>query len=162
MLSRCSRRELLATFLGVPFALAGGCSRRLPLPDGRIVGTSMALGHQLRDSLVPAPAAGAWERVPVVIVGGGVAGLSAAWRFLHAGFDRFVLLELEPAVGGTSRSGGRGRIIGALVGALLMGSINNGMSLMNVPTFYQNTARGIVLLLAVAIDQISRASRSGR
>jgi D-xylose transport system permease protein len=33
---------------------------------------------------------------------------------------------------------------------------------MNVPTFYQNTARGIVLLLAVAIDQISRASRSGR
>jgi protoporphyrinogen oxidase len=108
MLSRCSRRELLATFLGVPFALAGGCSRRMPLPDGRIVGTSMALGHQLRDSLVPAPAAGAWERVPVVIVGGGIAGLSAAWRFLHAGFDRFVLVELEPAVGGTSRSESKG------------------------------------------------------
>ena len=48
----------------------------------------------------------------------------------------------------------------ALVGALLMGSLNNGMSLMNVPTFYQDTARGIVLLLAVAIDQLSRR-RSG-
>ena len=47
-----------------------------------------------------------------------------------------------------------------LLGALLMGSLNNGMSLMNVPTFYQDTARGVVLLLAVAIDQLSRR-RSG-
>lgn len=37
-----------------------------------------------------------------------------------------------------------------------MGSLNNGMSLMNVPTFYQETARGVVLLAAVAIDQIGR------
>jgi ribose/xylose/arabinose/galactoside ABC-type transport system permease subunit len=36
------------------------------------------------------------------------------------------------------------------------------MSLMNVPTFYQNTARGVVLLLAVAIDHIGRARRVGR
>ena len=44
-----------------------------------------------------------------------------------------------------------------------MGSLNNGMSLMNVPTFYQNTARGVVLLLAVALDQWSRrrGSKSG-
>lgn len=59
-------------------------------------------------------------------------------------------------IGGTSLSGGRGRVYGALLGALLMGSLNNGMSLMNVPTFYQDTARGVVLLLAVAIDQLSR------
>ena len=59
-------------------------------------------------------------------------------------------------IGGTSLSGGRGRVLGALLGALLMGSLNNGMSLMNVPTFYQDTARGVVLLLAVAIDQLSR------
>ena len=37
-----------------------------------------------------------------------------------------------------------------------MGSLNNGMSLMNVPTFYQETARGVVLLLAVAADQLRR------
>ena len=37
-----------------------------------------------------------------------------------------------------------------------MGSLNNGMSLMNVPIFYQDTARGFVLLLAVAADQFSR------
>ena len=41
----------------------------------------------------------------VVIVGGGVSGLSAAWRLLRAGFDDFVLLELEMAPGGTARSG---------------------------------------------------------
>ena len=39
-----------------------------------------------------------------------------------------------------------------------MGSLNNGMSLMNVPTFYQDTARGVVLLLAVALDQLGRRS----
>jgi ABC-type xylose transport system permease subunit len=37
-----------------------------------------------------------------------------------------------------------------------MGSLNNGMSLMNVPTFYQDTARGVVLLLAVFADQFTR------
>ena len=59
----------------------------------------------LRDGLRPEPDAGAWERAGVVIVGGGVAGLAAAWRFLKAGFEDFVLLELEPAPGGTARSG---------------------------------------------------------
>ncbi len=75
-----------------------------------------------------------------------------------------LFLELDAIaaaiIGGTALSGGRGRVFGAMVGALLMGSLNNGMSLMNVPTFYQDTARGIVLLLAVALDQLSRR-RSG-
>jgi phytoene dehydrogenase-like protein len=105
-LSLCTRRDLLAAFLGVPAALATGCRRRVPpLPDGRIVGASLSLGHRLRDALPPRPNADAWQKVPVVIVGGGVSGLSAAWRFLRSGFDQFVLLELEPAIGGTSRAG---------------------------------------------------------
>ena len=74
--------------------------------------------------------------------------------------QRRVFLELDAIaaaiIGGTSLAGGRGRIFGALVGALLMGSLNNGMCLMNVPTFHQDTARGAVLLLAVAIDELSR------
>jgi D-xylose transport system permease protein len=81
-----------------------------------------------------------------------------------------LFLELDAIaaaiIGGTALNGGKGRVLGALVGALLMGSMNNGMSLMNVPTFYQETARGIVLLLAVAVDQYSRrrgsASRTTR
>ena len=108
---RCSltRRDLLAAFLGAPAALAG-CSARLPeqLFDGEVVGASDGLGHRLRDGFRPTPPERRWQRVGVVIVGGGVAGLAAAWRFLRAGFDDFVILELEATPGGTSRYGTSG------------------------------------------------------
>jgi D-xylose transport system permease protein len=99
--------------------------------------------------------------------GYGVTGVALTARVSGAiGGTAGLFLELDAIaaaiIGGTSLSGGRGRVIGALIGALLMGSLNNGMSLMNVPTFYQNTARGVVLLLAVAIDHISRSNRGGR
>ena len=100
-----TRREVLAAFLGAPFALAacGARGEAPPLPEGEIVGASDGIGHMLRDGLRPEPQA--WERAGVVIVGGGAAGLAAAWRLLRAGFDDFVLLELEPEPGGTARSG---------------------------------------------------------
>jgi glycine/D-amino acid oxidase-like deaminating enzyme len=102
----CTRREILAAFLGLPAALAGCASRGTPpLPAGEIVGASDGFGHRLRDGLRPTPPAHGWERVGVVIVGAGVAGLAAAWRFLKADFQDFVVLELETAPGGTSRSG---------------------------------------------------------
>lgn len=102
-----SRRDVLATFLGMPAAIAGCASNSLPpLPEGTIVGPSMDVGHRLRQfDPARSPAADRWQKVGVVIVGGGIAGLSAAWRFLQAGFKDFVLLELEPEPGGTSRSG---------------------------------------------------------
>jgi protoporphyrinogen oxidase len=102
-----NRRELLAAFLGVPFALASCRSTQAPppLPEGEIVGASDGIGHLIRDGLRPEPAADAWERAGVVIVGGGVAGLAAAWRFLRAGFEDFALLELEESPGGTARAG---------------------------------------------------------
>ena len=101
-----TRRELLAGFLGAPVALAAGC-RRDPVspPAGEIIGASHGIGHKIRDGLRPRPANDAWRDVSVVIVGGGIAGLSAAWRLQRAGFEDFVLLELEPELGGTSRSG---------------------------------------------------------
>ena len=100
-----TRRELLAAFLGTPFALAAcGAREEAPgLPEGEIVGASDRIGHLIRDGLRPEPQT--WESVGVCIVGGGVAGLAAAWRFLRAGFEDFVLLELERAPGGTARSG---------------------------------------------------------
>ncbi len=101
-----NRREILAAFLGLPVALAA-CRRRAtpPLPVGEIVGASDVFGHRLRDSQRIDVPADAWERVPVAIVGGGVAGLTAAWRLLKSGFEDFSLIELESAPGGTSRSG---------------------------------------------------------
>ena len=99
-------------------------------------------------------------------LGYGITGVALTARVSGAiGGTAGLFLELDAIaaaiIGGTSLSGGRGRILGALLGALLMGSLNNGMSLMNVPTFYQETARGVVLLLAVAIDHLSR-NRSTR
>ena len=101
-----NRRELLAGFLGLPIALAA-CreSSVAALPPGEIVGASDAFGHRLRDGLRVEVPADAWTDVPVVIVGGGVAGLSAAWHLQRSGFNDFVLVELEKAPGGTARSG---------------------------------------------------------
>ena len=101
-----TRREVLAAFLGLPVALAA-CSTGKPpkLPEGDVVGASNSIGHKIRDGLRPAPPADKWEQASVVIIGGGVAGLSAAWRLLRSGFQDFVILELEPAPGGTARSG---------------------------------------------------------
>src|SRR5687767_8784256 len=110
-MSTFNRREILAAFLGLPVALAA-CRRSVtpPLPPGVIVGASDVFGHRLRDGLNIEIAPEAWERVPVVIVGGGIAGLTAAWQLLKSGFKDFVLIELENAPGGTSRSGSNGSI----------------------------------------------------
>jgi glycine/D-amino acid oxidase-like deaminating enzyme len=101
-----NRREILAAFLGVPFALAAcGRNETQSLPEGEIVGASDVFGHHVRDGLHVEVPQDAWTNVPIVIVGGGVAGLTAAWRLQKSGFTNFVLLELESAPGGTSRSG---------------------------------------------------------
>jgi hypothetical protein len=101
-----TRREILAAFLGIPVAIAA-CRRgtEATFPEGEIVGGSDVLGHKLRDERPPVPPADLWQRVGVVIVGGGIAGLSAAWRLLKEGFEDFALVELEPEPGGTARSG---------------------------------------------------------
>ena len=102
---RLSRRELIAVMLGTPAILAGcGSSPRLP-PEGELLGQSFEIGHRMRDGFRPVPSDDAWEEVRIVIVGGGAAGLSAAWKLRQAGCDDFVVLELEPVAGGTSRSG---------------------------------------------------------
>lgn len=102
-----TRREVLAAFLGLPAALAACNSReaRPPLPPGDIVGASDVIGHRIRDGLTITPSQDHWEHTSVVIVGGGIAGLSAAWQLHKDGLEDFVLLELEDAPGGTARSG---------------------------------------------------------
>jgi len=55
-------------------------------------------------------------------------------------------------LGGTSLSGGYGTVLGTLIGALIIGVINNGMNLLSVPYFYQLIVKGIVILVAVCID----------
>lgn len=59
-------------------------------------------------------------------------------------------------IGGTSLSGGLGTIYGAMIGALMMQSIQSGMALLNLPAAYQNIVVGAVLVLAVWLDQVYR------
>lgn len=101
-----SRRELITLFLGAPLAFEAcrsGNERRLP--DGEIVGQSVSLGHLIRDGGNFAVAQDRWQNVSVAIIGGGIAGLTAAWEFKKKGFNDFVLFELEKETGGTAISG---------------------------------------------------------
>ena len=101
-----NRRELLKLFLGAPFAFAA-CRTDQPrvFPEGEIVGQSADLGHILRSGRTFEVPFDRWETKRAVIVGGGIAGLSAAWKLRKQNFNDFVLLELERDVGGTSISG---------------------------------------------------------
>ncbi|HHT91859.1 MAG: sugar ABC transporter permease [Bacillota bacterium] len=63
-------------------------------------------------------------------------------------------------IGGTSLVGGEGSIPGALVGALIMATVDNGMSLMNVESFWQQIIKGMILATAVLIDVNTRKARA--
>lgn len=56
-------------------------------------------------------------------------------------------------LGGTSLTGGRGWIFGTLVGALIIGVLNNGLNLIGVSSFFQQVVKGVVILIAVLIDR---------
>ncbi|MHB1787145.1 MAG: sugar ABC transporter permease [Acidimicrobiales bacterium] len=94
----------------------------------------------------------------------GVAGLVLVARLDSAPPGAEVGLELNviaaAVIGGTSLMGGRGTVMGAVLGAVLMESLANGMSLMNLPSAYQSITVGLVLLLAVYADIRSRGTRA--
>jgi len=94
-----TRREALAA----P-ALVGLWRKTDRVVTGGFVNDSFPAGHRLRDR-APFAAPKQQVRAPVVIVGGGMAGLSAAWHLDKRGFRDFVLLEMEPHAGGNSRWG---------------------------------------------------------
>jgi glycine/D-amino acid oxidase-like deaminating enzyme len=93
-----SRRQFVSA------ALVGLASRTDPPIAGSLVNDSADLGHRLR-SRGPFRAPAHRERIPLVIVGGGMAGLTAAWHLARRGFRDFVVLEMEKQAGGVSRWG---------------------------------------------------------
>lgn len=62
-------------------------------------------------------------------------------------------------LGGVALSGGVAPILGVVAGVLIMGTMQNAMNLMNIPTFYQYVVRGLILLVAVLIDQFKQQTR---
>ena len=103
-----TRRQFLGTALAAP-AILTGCAKPddwRTRVDGRWIGDNSALGHRVRDARDAAahPPAGAREkRCDVLVIGSGIAGLSAARTLQRAGITDFAVLELEDEPGGNSR-----------------------------------------------------------
>lgn len=89
-----------------------------------------------------------------------VAGVVMTARLNAATTSAGVNMELDAiaatVIGGTSLLGGEGTVIGAVIGALIMSSLDNGMSLMNLDITYQYVVKGLILLLAVWVDIATR------
>jgi D-xylose transport system permease protein len=94
----------------------------------------------------------------------GVAGIVLTARVGSATSDAGRMMELDAiaaaVIGGTSLMGGRGTVWGALLGGLVMASLDNGMSLMNTEAFWQPILKGTILVLAVGMDMAGRKDRN--
>jgi ribose transport system permease protein/inositol transport system permease protein len=94
----------------------------------------------------------------------GLAGLLFAARVNAADPTAGISYELTAItatiIGGTNLFGGRGSVLGTIIGALIMGVLQNGLNLLAVQSFYQQMAIGAVLIAAVWLDQASRQRRT--
>jgi putative xylitol transport system permease protein len=90
----------------------------------------------------------------------GLAGLVLASRTTAALPQAGMGYELDAiaavVIGGTSLAGGRGSLVGTLFGALIIGTINNGMDLMAVSSYYQQLLKGAIIVVAVIADQFRK------
>jgi D-xylose transport system permease protein len=111
-----------------------------------------------------------WAGVPVrrvvwmvyAIMGAlaGLAGLLLTSRLNGADPNAGQLFELDAiaavVIGGTSLKGGTGTIMGTFIGVLTIATLNNGMDLLGVPSFYQMVFKGVIIIGAVALDKGQR------
>jgi putative xylitol transport system permease protein len=99
-------------------------------------------------------------RLSVFVISGvlaGLAGMMLAARTGSALTQAGIAYELDAiaavVIGGTSLAGGVGRVTGTLIGALLIGVMNNGLDLMGVESYYQQVIKGVLIVAAVMLDQ---------
>lgn len=102
-------------------------------------------------------------KVVTYMISGGLAGLAAVILIARLGAAEptlGTLWELEAiaaaAIGGASLMGGKGSIYGTILGAIVLGAMRNGLTLLNVQAFYQLLATGIIIILAMIVDRIAR------
>ena len=77
--------------------------------------------------------------------------LNSAQPTLGSGYEMDAIAAT--ALGGTSMSGGRGKIQGTLIGVLIIAVLNNGMNILGISSYYQDVVKGIVILIAVLSDR---------
>ena len=85
------------------------------------------------------------------------ARLGAAEPAAGTGFETFAIASA--IIGGTSFFGGKGRVPSVVVGGLIIGTINNGLNLLRVPTFFQLVVMGSLIIVAVSLDRLVAAAR---
>lgn len=105
-------------------------------------------------------------KVAVYVLGGGLAGMAGVLltsRLDSATPNAGIGYELDSiaavVIGGTSLKGGRGSVFGTVLGCLIIGVLNNGLVLLEVSPFWQQVIKGLVILLAVAIDNLNVGGR---
>ena len=104
------------------------------------------------------------HRVMLYVLSGTMAGLAGLLFVARvnsgdptAGLTYELSAITAAIIGGTNLFGGRGSIFGTIIGALIMGVLQNGQNLLAVPAYYQPIATGSVLILAVWLDQANRS-----
>jgi ribose transport system permease protein len=102
-------------------------------------------------------------KIAVYMISGSFAALAALILVARLGAAEPTLgnlWELEAiaaaAIGGASLSGGKGSIVGTIIGAIVLGAMRNGLTLLNVQAFYQLLATGIIIIAAMLIDRLTR------
>lgn len=99
-------------------------------------------------------------RFLVYVISGGLSGLAGMMLSARTGSalpQAGIAYELDAiaavVIGGTSLSGGVGRVTGTLIGALIIGVMNNGLDLMGIQSYYQQVLKGALIVGAVMLDQ---------
>lgn len=105
----------------------------------------------------------ALTKISAYVISGFLAALTSAILIGRLGAAEPILGNLweldaiaASAIGGASLMGGKGSIIGTLLGAIILGAMRNGLTLMNVQAFYQLLATGLIILVAMIIDRMTR------
>lgn len=92
--------------------------------------------------------AGLLSAVSAIVITG---RLNSAQPTAGAGYELDAIAAV--VLGGTTLAGGEGSVLGTLLGAFIIGVLNNGLNLLNVSSFYQQVVKGVVILLAVLLDR---------
>ena len=143
--------------VGVISVLAWVMLRKTPLGDYLLaVG-----GNEEAARVAGVPIAG--TKIAAYVISGGLAAVSALILIGRLGAAEPILgnlWELEAiaaaAIGGASLMGGKGSIVGTLLGAVILGAMRNGLTLLNVQAFYQLLATGLIIIVAMLIDRATR------
>jgi ribose/xylose/arabinose/galactoside ABC-type transport system permease subunit len=100
------------------------------------------------------------QRTPILAARGLYKSYGNVTAMEGADFELYPGENLEAitavVLGGTSLFGGRGTVIGTLIGAMIVGVLRNGLVLMGVASIYQVLITGILVILAVSVDQLAR------